>query len=106
MGRKLLIGGTLALVVLGVAGVIVYREETEPIEKRGSAKEEFDPSDTPEPRRAPRGSRVREAWPTFGYDPQRNKVSPYRHRPPYRRTWRVDAHDTIEFPPSAAYGNL
>ena len=101
MGWKLLIAGVLALVVIGIGGVILYREETEPIEKRGSAKEEFDPSATPEPRR-----RAAEAWPTFGYDLQRSKVSPYYHRPPYRRTWRIDAHDTIEFPPSAAYGNL
>ncbi len=103
MGPKLLIGGVLALVAIGIAGVVVYRSETEAIEKRGSANEEFDPSATPES-----SGRVnaREPWPTFGYDAQRNKVSPYDHRPPFRRTWRIDAHDTIEFPPSAAYGNL
>jgi outer membrane protein assembly factor BamB len=103
MVPKLLIAGALALAAIVIGSVIVYREETEPIEKRGSAKEEFDPSATPEARRP---SRIREAWPTFGYDLQRNKVSPFNHRPPYTRTWRIDAHDTIEFPPSAAYGNL
>ena len=102
MGRKLLIAGALALVAIVIAGVILYQEEKEPIEKRGSAEEEFDPEATPEPRKLPQ----MEAWPTFGYDLQRNKVAPYDHRPPYQRTWRIDAHDTIEFPPSAAYGNL
>ncbi|MDQ4048882.1 MAG: hypothetical protein M3131_05805, partial [Actinomycetota bacterium] len=102
MGRKTLIGGVLALVVIGVAGVILYRAETQPVEKRGSANEEFDPSATPEPGKGG----TREPWPTFGYDAQRNKVSPYSHRPPFRRSWRIDAHDTIEFPPAAAYGNV
>ena len=100
---KVLIAGVLVLVAIGIAGAVVYKEETEPIEKRGSAKEEFDPSATPEPGKP---SKIREAWPTFGYDVQRNKVAPYDHRPPYTRTWRIDAHDTIEFPPSAAYGNI
>ncbi|MGI8945388.1 MAG: PQQ-binding-like beta-propeller repeat protein [Thermoleophilaceae bacterium] len=103
MRRRLLIGGALAIVVLGAA-VLYYREETEPVEKRGSAGEEFDRSAAPEDRA--RQARIKEPWPTFGYDLQRSKVSPYDHRPPYRRAWRVDAGDTIEFPPSAAYGNL
>ena len=105
MGRRLLIGGALLAVVLGVAAFVYYRNETEPIKKRGSAKVEFDASAEPNQSKVP-AREVPEPWPTFGYDLQRSKAAPYDHRPPFRRTWRIDAHDTIEFPPSAAYGNV
>ncbi|MBA3298991.1 MAG: PQQ-binding-like beta-propeller repeat protein [Thermoleophilaceae bacterium] len=105
MRRKLLIGGAIAAVLL-VAAVGYYRQETEPVEKRGSADEEFDRSAEPKRPKLPARVAIPVPWPTFGYDLQRSKVSPFDHRPPYRRTWRIDAHDTLEFPPSAAYGNL
>ncbi len=63
-------------------------------------------TDTPEPPKPPTRKVIAEPWPTFGYDTQRTKVSPYDFGPPFKRTWRVDARDTIEFPPSAAYGNV
>lgn len=103
MRRRLLIGGALIAVALGTSAGIYYRSETKPVEKRGSAKVEFDATAAPERRKAPPRA---VAWPTFGYDPQRSKVSPYDHRPPFERSWRIDAHDTIEFPPSTAYGNV
>jgi outer membrane protein assembly factor BamB len=98
--RRLAIAGAVAL-ALGVAiGVWAYNEN-QPIEKRGSAKEEFvtTPEPQPKPRRA---SRV--PWPTYGYDIQRRHISPFGHRPPYRRLWRIDAGDTVEFPPSVGHG--
>ena len=55
---------------------------------------------SPEPPEPPKRKLIAEPWPTFGYDIQRTKVSPYDYGPPYRRTWRVDARDTLEFPPS------
>jgi len=106
MRRRLLAGGALLVVVLGASAGVLYRNETKPVEKRGSAKVEFDLSAAPERRNAPTKARDSVAWPTFGYDPQRSRVSPYDHRPPFERTWRIDAHDTIEFPPAAAYGNV
>ena len=108
MWLKLLIAAGLVVLFGGTGAVIYYINEKEPVRKRGSAREEFDPSARPEPRKPPPRRRAKRSadWPTFGYDAQRNKVSPYGHRPPYRRTWRIDAHDTIEFPPSAAYGNV
>ena len=106
MGRRLLIGGALVVVVLGVAAYVFYRNETEPVKKRGSAKVEFDASAEPEEAEVPARKRIAEPWPTFGFDLQRSKSAPYEHRPPYTRTWRMDAHDTIEFPPAAAYGNV
>ena len=105
MVRKLLIGGVLALLVLGVAGGIWYWQVGKPVEKRGSADEEFDRTDTPGAQR-PQRKRIAVPWPTYGYDLQRTKVSPYDHRPPYRRLWSVDAQDTLEFPPTAGYGNV
>jgi outer membrane protein assembly factor BamB len=95
----------VGLLGAGAAAYVVLSDE-DPPEKRGSATEEFDPSATPEAPKPPERKVIAEPWPTFGYDLQRTKVSPYPHRPPYRRTWRVDARDTLEFPPSAAYGNL
>ena len=106
MRRNLLIAAALLAAILAPGAIVLYLKEKEPIEKRGSAKEEFDASAKPEPRKAPRRAKTSAAWPTFGYDAQRNKVSPYDHGPPFRRTWRIDAHDTLEFPASAAYGNV
>ncbi len=105
MVRKLLIGGVLAVLALGVGGGIWYWQANKPIEKRGSADEEFDRTDTPGSERSQR-KLIAVPWPTYGYDLQRTKVSPYDHRPPYRRLWSVDARDTLEFPPTAGYGNV
>jgi len=111
MRRKLLIAAAAAAVVLLLGAGAAYRvlSDEDPPRKRGSAKVEFDPSAEPErPAPFPRAPRKEIAvpWPSFGYDDQRSKVSPYDHGPPYRRTWRLDALDTLEFPPSAAYGNV
>ena len=104
--RYLLIAA--AVLALAAGGAVAYKalSDEDPPEKRGSATEEFVATDTPEPPPPPERRVIPEPWPTFGYDIQRTKVSPYEFRPPYRRTWRVDARDTIEFPPSAAYGNV
>ena len=103
--RRLLIGGALAAVAIAVAaGVYIYLEENEPIEKRGSPTEEFvttEPEEPPPPKKEnPR------PWPTYSYDDQRRHISPYDHRPPYRRLWTIDAHDTLEFPPAVGYGRV
>jgi outer membrane protein assembly factor BamB len=106
MWGRLLIGGFVIAVVLGASAFFFYRSETKPVEKRGSTKVEFDPSAAPEAAKGPPRSGSRAGWRTFGHDPQRTKVSPYDHRPPYERTWKADLHDTVEFPPSTAYGNV
>ncbi len=104
--RYLLIAAALLALAAGGAAAYKVLSDEDPPEKRGSATEEFVATDAPEPPEPPKRKVIDEPWPTFGYDDQRTKVSPYDHRPPYRRTWRVDARDTIEFPPSAAYGNV
>jgi outer membrane protein assembly factor BamB len=104
--RRLLIGG--ALVVLALAGAIgVYAyNESQPLEKRGSATEEFSVNDAPEPEPPPPTKENPRPWPTYGFDDLRGHISPYDHRPPYRRLWQIDAHDTLEFPPTVGYGRV
>ena len=87
-------------------GAYAYNKETEPEKKRGSANVEFDRS------AGPGGPRSRQAeetmpWPMYGFDLERTHVAEdFHHRPPYRRVWHVDAHNTIEFPPAVAYGRV
>ena len=101
--RRLLIAGSLVVLALGVAiGVYAYNEN-QPTEKRGSADEEF--VTTAEPKPKPR-KHIARPWPTYGYDSERTHISPYRHKPPFRRVWKIDAHDTLEFPPSVGYGRV
>ena len=105
--RRLIIGGALvAVVIAAAAGVYAYyKDETKPIEKRGSATEEFVTTEPEEPKPPPTKDNPR-PWPTYGYDRGRRHVSPYQHRPPYKRIWKIDAHDTLEFPPTVGYGHV
>jgi outer membrane protein assembly factor BamB len=104
--RRLILGGALlAVLVLIAAGVYAYIDEKQPIEKRGSATEEFVTTEEPE-REPPPEKKNPRPWPTYGYDDARTHISPYDHRPPFRRLWRIDAHDTLEFPPTVGYGRL
>jgi outer membrane protein assembly factor BamB len=101
--RRLLVGGGLVAIVLAVAIGLYVRSQTEPLEKRGSATEEFVTTEEAKP--PPKKDDPR-PWPTYGYDNQRQHIAPYHHRPPYKRLWSIDAHDTIEFPPSVGYGRV
>ena len=107
MRRKLLVAGAVLLLLLaaGVAAAAykVLSKEDSP-QKRGSAGVEFDAAAKPD-KRKPK-TKVAVPWPTFGFDSQRTKDVPFAHHPPYKRTWRVDGKDTLEFPPSVAYGNV
>jgi outer membrane protein assembly factor BamB len=105
MRRTLLIVGAALVLIVAGAGAYLYLSDEDPPEKRGSATVEFDADAGPKQQKPPR-KQIAEPWPTFGYDIQRTKSGPYKHRPPYRRLWRVDAHDSLEYPPSAAYGNV
>jgi outer membrane protein assembly factor BamB len=103
--RRLIIGGALALVIVVAVGAYIYNEENQPIEKRGSATEEFVTTEPEEPQPPPKKQNPR-PWPTYSYDDARRHISPYDHRPPYRRLWTIDAHDTLEFPPTVGYGRV
>ncbi len=98
-------GGGLVALVLAVAIGLYVRSKDKPPEKRGSATEEFVVTEEPEPKPPPAKENKR-PWPTYGYDDARQHISPYDHRPPYKRLWTIDAHDTLEFPPSVGYGRV
>jgi outer membrane protein assembly factor BamB len=103
--RRLLVGGGLLVIVLAVAIGLYIRDQNEPLKKRGSATEEFVTTEEPEPKPPPKKRNPR-PWPTYGYDSARQHISPYGHRPPYKRLWTIDAHDTLEFPPTVGYGRM
>jgi outer membrane protein assembly factor BamB len=103
--RRLILGAAIVAVLAVAVGVYAYEKEKEPIEKRGSASEEFVTTDDPAPQPPPKKENPR-PWPTYGYDVARQHISPYDHRPPYRRLWKIDAHDTLEFPPTVGYGHV
>ena len=95
----------LIVVALAVAvGVYAYNEN-QPIEKRGSATEEFVTTEAPDPEPPPEKQAPR-PWPTYAFDDARQHISPYDHRPTRREVWRIDAHDTLEFPPTVGYGRV
>jgi outer membrane protein assembly factor BamB len=100
-----LAGGGLVAIVLAVAIGLYVRSQNKPPEKRGSATEEFVVTEEPQPKPPPKKVNER-PWPTYGYDDARQHISPYEHRPPYRRLWTIDAHDTLEFPPTVGYGRV
>jgi outer membrane protein assembly factor BamB len=104
MKRVLLVAGVLLVLGAGAAAAYKVITDEDPPQKRGSATVEFDPGDAPKPKPPPK--KVELAWPTFGYDGERTKVSPYPHRPPFHRTWKLDGRNALEFPPSAAFGNV
>jgi outer membrane protein assembly factor BamB len=99
------VGGGLVAIALAVAIGLYVRGQNQPLEKRGSATEEFLTTEDTEPKAPPKNRNPR-PWPTYGYDHARQHVSPYGHRPPYKRLWTIDAHDTLEFPPTLGYGRM
>ena len=102
--RRLLIAGSLVVLAVGVAIGIYAYNANQPTRKRGSASDEFVTNAEPKPR--PRPAEKREPWPTYGYDAERTHFADFKHRPPYHRVWSIDAHDTLEFPPSIGYGRV
>lgn len=105
--RRLIVGVALVVLALAIAvGVYAYNEN-QPLEKRGSASEEFVTTEEPEAKPPPPRKRaLARPWPTYGYDIARTHIAPYGHRPAYKRLWKIDAHDTLEFPPTVGYGRL
>ena len=107
MRRRLLIALAVLLVV-GAAGLGAawWWNERQTKDVRGSAETEFVETEEPGTTRAEEEVRE-EPWPTYGFDVARTRFAPdFRHRPPYRRLWVVNARRLIEFPPVIAYGRL
>lgn len=104
MKRWLVLGGAaLLLLLLAAAGVYVALELRAAEDVRGSSTEEFVTTAAPKPKPPPKPGIE---WPTYGFDEVRNRISPYRHRPPYRVVWGFPGRTLIEFPPVIAYGRL
>jgi outer membrane protein assembly factor BamB len=107
VSRRRLIAGAVVVIVLGgaVAAYAHYKDQTSPTEKRGSSKVEFDPKESP-PKRSKKAE-LTVPWPTYGFDRGRTHVAAgFDHRPPFHKLWSIDAHDTLEFPPSVGYGRI
>jgi outer membrane protein assembly factor BamB len=99
----------LALVILAVAGAVAggwLWKETRSKEVLGSSTVEFRPGDSPEKKRRPAQIVKREPWPTYGYSLERAHVSPFNHRPPFKRLWVRTARHYLEYPPAIAYGRI
>ena len=92
------------MIVAAVAIGLYVRSQNEPHEKRGSAKEEF--VTTEERSRRPR----RRPEPGALADLRLRRRAPARLavRPPpaLPRLWTIDAHNTLEFPPTLGYGRV
>ena len=107
--KKRLVGGALLAFALLVApGGFWVWSETRPKEKLGSPTVEFKPADEPEARAVARPNEVvkKEPWPTYGFGPERAHVSPFGHRPPFKRLWVRTARHFLEYPPVIAYGRI
>ena len=89
----------------GIGGWWVWKE-TRSKEILGSPTVEFRPGDVPTARQRPEKEVALEPWPTYGFNVERTRVSPYAHTPPYRRLWKMQAAHYIEFPPVVAYGRI
>jgi len=102
----------LALLAGGVFAGYLWDKREAARDVRGSPTVEFVETDEPEEEPAPPsprpgkkpGSEV--VWPTYGYDGERQRVAPFRLRPPFRRVWTFGARNLLEFPPSIGYGRL
>jgi outer membrane protein assembly factor BamB len=114
--RKLLaVVLVLLLVAAGAVAAYVLQKQEEAEDVRGSSTVEFvttdEPEEEPEPPPTPTEPEQQEealgiVWPTYGYDVERQRLAPFRLKPPYRRVWTFRARQLLEFPPVIAYGRL
>lgn len=96
------LGGLILLAAGGIGGYVLAKRG-ESADVAGSPTVEFIPTQAPAPKPPPLPGI---AWPTWGFDTVRNRVSPYKHEPPFTVGWTFRARQLLEFPPAVAYGNL
>ena len=105
--KWLLIAGVAlaALTGAGIGAYVLYVEH-EGADVRGSSTVEFLPTQAPKPPPPPaRPQGI--VWPTFGFDAERQRVSPpFSLVPPYRLVWTFHGRALLEFPPVVAYDRL
>lgn len=107
----LALAGLAVLLAAGGGAVYLWDKREAARDVRGSPTVEFVETDEPEEEAAPppRPGKARTSgvvWPTYGYDAERQRVAPFKLRPPFRRIWTFGARNLLEFPPSIAYGRL
>jgi outer membrane protein assembly factor BamB len=100
--RKVLAGVAVAAIVALGIGAWWYHQATRNREVRGSPTVEYQPH--PKPQKRPLKQVALVPWPTYGYDSRRDRVSPFKLRPPFRQLWMVRSGFYLEFPPSVGYG--
>jgi outer membrane protein assembly factor BamB len=107
---KAFLAALAALILVGggaAAAYVLYKRE-EAADVRGSSTVEFvtTEEEEPLPPPPPKHQPLEVVWPLNGYDAERQRVGPYRLKPPYRRVWMFRARQLLEFPPAIAYGRL
>ncbi len=100
----------IALVVVGIAGVIVaWQELKRPADVHNdTAIEHFKPEPPKEAPKPKRGlPRPTVNWPMYGLNPQRTRYLPARGvKPPFQKLWRYTQRPLLEFPPIYVNGVL
>ena len=104
MRRRLLLAAVVVVILLvGAGAAYVLHVEHADRDIRGSSTVEFVTTEgaTPPPR-------VEDVpWPTYGYDPERQRFfNGSTLAPPFRIDWTFHAQSLVEFPPSIGYGRL
>ncbi|MDX6475209.1 MAG: hypothetical protein QOH95_720 [Gaiellaceae bacterium] len=104
MKRWLLIGGAgVVLVVAGVAVAWYLHLRQQARDVKGSSTVEFVTTEAAPP--PPKEPGI--AWPTYGYDAERQRFArSISLAPPFRRLWTFRAQSLVEFPPVVGYGRL
>lgn len=104
MRRRLLIAlavGLLALVGAGGAYYLHIKQQSRDV--KGSSTVEFVTTQAAPP--PPKEPGI--AWPTYGFDHQRQRfASNITLAPPFRHVWTFRAQSLVEFPPVVGYGRL
>ena len=108
--RLLILVAAVLLALAGAAAGYVLYVRHKGADVRGSATQEFVPTETavppPPPVTTPTKQPVAIDWPVFGLDAERLHFLPSTLRPPFRQQWAFRARSLVEFPPSIAYGRL
>src|SRR4029453_12124141 len=94
-GKRWIAAGVAAVVLvgLGAGGALVLHRKQQEHDVRGSSNVEFVPGGLAAAK--PEWPRV--AWPTYGYDPERQRfANGISLAPPFKRVWTFRAQNLIE----------
>src|SRR6478672_8460411 len=102
--KRILLVLAAVLVLAAAAGAVLWHMKTHEVKKKtGSPTVQFTPREKPGVVKRPKRVVKLTPWPTYGYDVARSHYGePFHIRPPFRRTWVVNARYYVEFPPAVA----